>query len=448
MRALLCRHAHLCAFLALVSACGTGSAHGGSSSSGQASSAATGAGTTSATSSGATSAHSTSGSVASTSSSSTHSSSVGSLGSSGHSSTSGASIGSTTTGGSSSGGSSGVTDAGPLEITGTSPLPDAIDVWTSPAISATFSQALDPTTLNATTFFLVQSADGGPDGGQQFVPGSVFSDAGSNAALFVPSAPLGAGLLYTATLTAGVTSATGLPRATPYSWSFTTGTCTAPSAVNLGAAANFVILAETGISTVPASAITGNIGVSPAAATYITMFSPTLDASGVFSTSTQVTGEIFASDYAPPTPSNLTTAVNDMDTAFTDAAGRPACVTELGAGNIGGLTLGPGVYSWGTGLLIPTDLSLAGSATDVWIFQVAQDLTLSSGVSVFLQGGALAKNVFWQVSGQTTMNTTAHLEGIVLCQTQIALATGPSVNCLLLAQSAVTLQTSTVVQPQ
>lgn len=86
-----------------------------------------------------------------------------------------------------------------------------------------------------------------------------------------------------------------------------------------------------------------------------------------------------------------------MELAFTDAAGRAAGVTELGAGNIGGMTLTPGVYKWGTGLLIPTSVTLNGSATDVWIFQVAQDLTVSSATNVVLTGGAVAKNVFWQV---------------------------------------------------
>src|SRR4029077_10448649 len=104
-------------------------------------------------------------------------------------------------------------------------------------------------------------------------------------------------------------------------------------------------------------------------------------------------------DYAPPTPSKMTTAIGDMELAFTDAAGRAPDATELGAGNIGGVTLPPGVYKWGTGLLIPTDVTLAGSATDVWVFDIAQDLTVSNGTKVVLSGGALAKNVFWQVSG-------------------------------------------------
>jgi hypothetical protein len=219
------------------------------------------------------------------------------------------------------------------------------------------------------------------------------------------------------------------------------------SAVNLRTAGTYVILAESDISTVPPSVITGDVGISPMAATFITGFSLIADATNVFATSTQVTGKIYAADDAVPTPSNLTTAIGDMGQAFTDAAGRAPDVTELGAGSIGGMTLAPGVYQWGTGLLISTDLTLNGSATAVWIFQIAQDLTLGSAVNVHLTGGALAKNVFWQVSGSVDLGTTSHLEGIVLCKTMVNLRTGASVAGRLMAQTAVTVDTSTVAQP-
>jgi hypothetical protein len=217
--------------------------------------------------------------------------------------------------------------------------------------------------------------------------------------------------------------------------------------VDLGAAGDFAILAKSGISTVPASAITGDIGISPAAATFITGFSLTADPTNVFSSSPQVTGNVYASDYAPPTPSNLTTAIGDMEAAFTDAAGRAPDVTELGAGNIGGMTLEPGVYRWGTGLLIPTDVELAGSETDVWIFQIAEDLTVSSGVSIGLSGGARPENVVWQVAGFVEIGTTAHCEGVVLTQTSITLGTGASINGRLLAQTAVSMDGNMVVEP-
>ncbi len=219
-----------------------------------------------------------------------------------------------------------------------------------------------------------------------------------------------------------------------------------PEPVNLGAAGNFVILAKTAVSTVPASAITGDVGVSPAAASFITGFSLSAPPT-TFTTSAQVTGQIFAADYDPPTPSNLTTAVLNMQTAYTDAAGRAPDYTELGAGEIGGLNFGPATYKWGTGVLISTDVTLTGGPDDVWIFQIAGNLTQAAATDVILKGGALPKNIYWQTLGATTIGTTAHFEGVVLSQTAINLGTGASVNGRLLAQTAVTLDQNAVTQP-
>lgn len=220
--------------------------------------------------------------------------------------------------------------------------------------------------------------------------------------------------------------------------------------VILGAAGSFAILSKTGISTVPPSAVTGDLGVSPIDSTAITGFSLTLDATTRFATSPQVTGTIYAANYTSPTPANLTTAIGDMETAFTDAAGRSLPdFTELGAGNIGGLTLTPGLYKWGTGVSIPTDVTIAGGPTDVWIFQIAGSLTSASAVKVLLTGGAQAKNIFWQVAGGVgvDLGTTSHMEGIILAQKAINLMTGASINGRLLSQTAVTLDANSVVAP-
>jgi len=222
---------------------------------------------------------------------------------------------------------------------------------------------------------------------------------------------------------------------------------TVAGSVELGSAGNFVMLAKSGIDTVPTSVVTGDLGVSPQAASGITGFSLVMDSSNEFSTSGQVTGNVYASDYTVPTPAYMTASISAMELAFTDAAGRTPSVTELGAGNIGGMTITRGVYKWGTGLLIPTNITISGEATDIWIFQIAQDLTISNGVQVILAGGARPENIFWQVSGAVTLGTTSHLEGIVLCQTGITLATGATVNGRLMAQTAVNIDASTVAQP-
>jgi len=209
--------------------------------------------------------------------------------------------------------------------------------------------------------------------------------------------------------------------------------------VNLGLAGNFVILSKSGITDVYKSTITGDVGASPITGAAILLTCP------------EVNGTIYSVNAAGPLPCRvinpgmLTTAVNNMQTAFTDAAGRekPGFV-NLGAGNIGGLTLKPGLYKWTTGVIIPTNVTITGGPDDVFIFQIAQNLKMSSAVKVILAGGAQAKNIFWQVSGSVTLGTTSHFEGTILGKTGINLQTGATVNGRLLAQTAVTLEMNVV----
>ncbi len=320
------------------------------------------------------------------------------------------------------------------------PMNGATAVAINGHVEVTFSELMDANTLNTSSFVLTSG-----DPPVAVLGTIIYTDL---TAAFWPSAHLAADTEYVATVTTDARSAAGVPIEADHAWRFTTGQLSVPGLpVNLGMAADFAILAKSGISSVPASTITGDIGVSPAAATFITGFSLSADATNVFSTSPQVTGRVYAADFAPPTPSNMTTTISDMELAFTDAAGRAPDVIELGAGNIGGMTLSAGVYKWGTGLLIPTDVTLSGSATDVWIFQIAQDLTVSSGARIVLAGGALPENIFWQVAGFVELGTTAHGEGAFLCQTAITMRTGASVNGRLLSQTAVTLDSAVVVEP-
>lgn len=216
-------------------------------------------------------------------------------------------------------------------------------------------------------------------------------------------------------------------------------TAAAQPAVDLGTAGNFVILAKSGISTTGSTTIVGDIGVSPIDSTAITGFGLIMDSSNQFATSSLVNGKAYAADYSPPTPTTMTTAVSDMEAAYTDAAGRALPdQTDLGAGNIGGMTLAPGLYKWGTDVEIPTDVTLSGGVNDVWIFQIAGNLVISSGKQVILSGGAQAKNIFWQVAGQTTLGTTSVFNGNILDQTAIVLNTGATLYGRALAQTAVT----------
>jgi hypothetical protein len=214
--------------------------------------------------------------------------------------------------------------------------------------------------------------------------------------------------------------------------------------VDLGAAGNFVILTKSGITDVPASAITGNIGTSPITGAAITGIG-----------CGEVDGLIYTVNAAGPAcrvtdPVLLTAAIGDMQNAYTDAAGRVfPDVTELGAGNIDGMTLIPGLYKWSTPVLFATGIILdaKGDPNAVFIFQIAQTLTVGNGAAVLLTGGAQAKNIFWQVAGATTLGTTAEFQGVILCKTAIALKTGATLDGRALAQTAVTLQMNAVTQP-
>lgn len=209
--------------------------------------------------------------------------------------------------------------------------------------------------------------------------------------------------------------------------------------VNLGLAGDFVILSKTGITDVYQSAITGDIGSSP------------ITGAAILVSCSEVTGTIYSVDAAGPLPcavtnaTRLTTAIGDMQTAYTNGAGRShPNFLNLGAGNIGGLTLTPGLYKWTSALIIPTDITISGNSTDVWIFQVAGTLNMSSAVRMTLTGGAQAKNIFWVTAGAVTCGTTSHFEGNILGMTGINLQTGASINGRMLAQTAVTLQMNTV----
>jgi hypothetical protein len=220
------------------------------------------------------------------------------------------------------------------------------------------------------------------------------------------------------------------------------------TAGDMGAASSYVILAKTGISNVTGSKVTGDMGLSPAAASFITGFSLVADSTNVFSTSSSVVGKVYAANYAVPTPANLTTAIGSMETAYTDAAGRTSPdFTELGTGSLGGLTLAPGLYKWTTTVTIPTSTTISGGASDVWIFQISGDLTTSAATNVVLGGGAQAKNVFWQVAGQATLGTTSHFEGTILSKTAITLKTNASMNGRALAQSMVALDNNVLTRP-
>lgn len=231
--------------------------------------------------------------------------------------------------------------------------------------------------------------------------------------------------------------------------------------VNLNSAANYTILADTGVSNAALDAerveplptdITGNIGVGPGVtSTAITGFALTLPPQGAFSTSSQVKGKVYAFDYASPTPADVTKASKEMLVAYNDAANRALPdFLNMGDGNLGGLTLAPGLYKWTKDVTLPfgTDVTLSGGANDVWIFQIDGKLTTGAATKMILSGGAMAKNIFWQVAGSSvTLGAKAHLEGVVLAKFAINFGEKATANGRLLSQTAVGLDQNTVADP-
>jgi hypothetical protein len=225
-----------------------------------------------------------------------------------------------------------------------------------------------------------------------------------------------------------------------------------PGNLDLGGAAFYTVLSKTGISTTGITSITGNIGVSPNSATGITGFGLIMDPSNQFSKSspsTLVSGNVYAADYAVPTPANISTAISDMETAFTTGNGKTlSVITELGAGDITGMTLAPGLYKWGTGLLISASgVTLSGSTNDTWIFQIGQGMTVADGANIILAGGAQAKNIYWITASDAVIGSTVHFKGNILSQTLVSVNTGSTVTGRLLGQTAVTLNAATVILP-
>lgn len=333
------------------------------------------------------------------------------------------------------------TTAPTLDVGATTPTNGDTGVLRNIKLNLVFSEAIDPATVTATSIALA-------DAGSAAVAGTL-SFINPTTVVFSPDADLTASTTYELTLSTTIADLAGNALALT-TLGFTTGAdvSSSPAPVNLGTAGDYVLLSKTGISTTGTTDILGHIAVSPIDRTGLTGFNETLDASGTFATSPLVTGRLYAASMSPDTPTILTTAISDMETAYNDAAGRSdPDFTELGAGEIGGLTLEPGLYKWGTGVLVTSDVTLTGTSTDVWIFQVAEGLKLQDGKSIILQGGALPQNIFWQVAEGVTLNAGTTFNGVILGMTALDMNSGATLNGRALVQTAVSLIANDVNEP-
>jgi hypothetical protein len=207
-----------------------------------------------------------------------------------------------------------------------------------------------------------------------------------------------------------------------------------PASVDLRSAAHFTILAGATITTTGGGIINGDIGASP------------ITGAAIHLTQAQVNGIIYAVDAAGPAgsvidPALLTTAKGDLTTAFNDARDRTPIPSgpfrNPGAGNIGGLTLVPGLYKFdGTASITGADLTLTGGPDDVWIFEIGADLQVGTSVHVILAGGAQARNIFWQVGTSAVIGTFAVFKGTILADQSITINSTSAMDGRALAFSA------------
>ena len=323
-----------------------------------------------------------------------------------------------------SGGGNGEAGAGPgpagttPTVSSTTPDDLATGVAINRNIAASFSEAMDAATITTATFTLTQG--GTP------VPATV-TYAGTVATLN-PTDNLAGDSVFTATITTGAKDLAGNALAVDKTWSFTTGTTAAagPAPVNLGTAGNFVILSVMELTNVTPSVVTGDVGLTVASGTLIGL------------TCAEVAGTIYSKDVTGPpckamNAAMLAQAETDGDNAYIDATGRASDVTALGAGDISGMTITPGVYKWTTGVAITTDVTLTGGPNDVWIFQIAQGLSVSSGVRIILAGGALPQNIFWAPTYDVELGATSQFKGVLLPAAAVFMRSGASINGKLLA---------------
>jgi hypothetical protein len=214
--------------------------------------------------------------------------------------------------------------------------------------------------------------------------------------------------------------------------------------ISLNSAGSFAILAKTGLSVSSDTIIIGDVGVSQVEATYFNGF-VFADVSHTFLTANNVIGKIYTADYPGPTPTYLTTAISDMENAYTTGMGNTPYETELYGGDISGQTINAGVYKWTSFVTINSSVTLDGNESDVWIFQISGGLTQLANTSILLTGGAKQENIFWLTAMTVSLGMGSRMEGTILSLTNITMGASSSINGNLLSQTRVDLGNRAVV---
>lgn len=317
-------------------------------------------------------------------------------------------------------------------VIATDPADNAGNVAANKIVSATFSMPMDLLTVNNTTFTLKT--------GTTTVLGAVTHNLAGNIAYFTPATNLLPNTTYTATITNGAKNTAGIPLANQYVWSFNTNAAVAGSIVNLKSAERFGILAGVGVSNNAGFSEIRNmdVGISPGVRSSITGFPPAII----------VNGAIYASDdIAPPgVAAMLTQAKQDLTDAYLFVEGASYTAPITVSGDQGGKTLVAGIYKSTSTLLVQSgDLTLSGSATDVWIFQIASAFTTVGGAggNIKLAGGALAKNVYWQTGSSATVGDYTSFKGNILALQSITMGSHSTAEGRMLARNGAVVMTHT-----
>jgi hypothetical protein len=289
-------------------------------------------------------------------------------------------------------------DATPPTVSSVNPEDTVSNVCLRKTVNATFSEAMDPLTITGANFTVSGAT------------GAVSYDAARFVATFTPDFDLAGNTNYTATVTTGVKDLAGNALAANKVWTFRTGTAACLTGPSLGSAQNFAVIAAATITNAAfATAITGDMGLSPGSS--ITGFPPGT-----------VTGATSTGD-----------ASSIAGLARADAGSAYQAAKTLGespesperAGNLGGNVLHAGVYHSTSSLSIggaPLTLDAQGDANAVWIISMNSTLTTTSGGDVVLAGGAQAKNVYWRVGSSATLGADI-FKGTIMADTSITLGT-------------------------
>ena len=323
--------------------------------------------------------------------------------------------------------STGLGDIIPPTVISTDPSNNATNVALNKTIAAVFSENMQSATLSVTSFTVSRNAVN--------IGGSV-SYSGVTAQ-FDPTSDLIAGSIYTGTITTLVKDLAGNAMLNNYVWTFATipGTPLGPPTIDLGCAAAFAILAGSAVTNTGATVIDGDLGLSPGSS--VSGFPP----------GQVINGSIRIND------ANANAAKGCLTTAYNDGAGRSNNVIISSTGQLGGLTLAPGLYQSAPGSfgITGSDLTLdaQGDINAVWIFQMpSSTLTVGNGIKVTLIGGAQPGNIFWIVGSSATIGTTAEMKGNILADQSITLQTGAVLDGRALTRiAAVTLDNNAVTKP-